>query len=334
MPHFTDEYIIQSAFNYYRRMGFPYPKLARHERIHIFRKLQESKAKINKQKSTLLGTKLRIIEVQSVGDIALANFYHKHIWESHAVNMRSPVFSFSLDKSLKKVFKLCLQYSGREGITKKQVGIFIRTVNGTQMCSNFRPTAAKAVYDYFKCDSVLDMCTGYGGRLLGFLASNCKGIYYGVDPHKKTCKSNRCIAKDFCVMKRIKIICSAFEDVKKLPKVGLAFTSPPYFSKEIYDEDNPDQSRERYVTYKSWVNGFLRPMIVKTKKALYSKGIMAINIGNVKIEGKSYPLVKDAISIALKNKFVLVEQLELILPGFGKGLAKRKFEPILVFRKT
>jgi len=328
---FTDKDEILAAFKYYRKVGFPYPELTRYERIHIFRKLQKAKAKINKQRSSLFNNKIRVINVQSVGDVGLANYFHKHIWDSHAIGMRSPTQSFGIDKSLMKVFNLCIKFSG--SISRKQVGIFIRTVNGTQMCSNFRPTAAKAVYDYFKKDDILDMSTGYGGRLLGFLASTCKGTYYGIDPSEKTCKNNRLIAKEYDSQHRVKIKCLPFEDVRKLPKVGLAFTSPPYFSKEIYDEGNPDQSRERYTTYKDWLKGFMKPMIERTKGALLPNGIIAINVGNIKIKNKQYPLVKDTVRIAKKNGLTLTEQLELYMPGFGRGLAKRKFEPILIFRK-
>jgi len=332
MIDFTDEEEIEAAFEYYRKKGFPFPLLQKHEVIHIFRVLQKSTSKINKEKTGFF--KLYTdITVQSVGDAMLASFFHPHIWESKAAGMRSPLQSWDIDKSLEKIFINCLKFSGK--IDEKQVRTFARTVNGTQMCSNFRPTAAKAVYDYFSAENVLDMSTGYGGRLIGFLASKSEGVYIGIDPNKKTCAANKQIAKTFKSLKRVKIICQPFEDVsiEKLGIPDLAFTSPPYFSKEIYDEDSPTQSRERYVNYEAWRKNFLFVMIKKTYQVLPKKGILALNINDVKIKNKKYPLVKDSIEFAKHIGFVFDETLYMKFSGFGKGLKKTKHEPILIFVK-
>ena len=331
MIDFTDEDEIQAGFDYFRKFGFPYPNLPLYEIIHIFRKLQVAKAKINKRKPNLFNTKVRVIEVQPIGDIQLAVYFHPHIWESHAVGMRSSIQSFNIDKSLRKVMVLCMKHCGE--ITENNVRNFLRLVNGTQICSNFRPTVAKAVYDYFKPHNVLDMSAGYGGRLLGFLASNCKGTYTGVDPSKKSCAGNMKIAKVFGVEDRVNIFCSPFEDVGYLPKVDLAFTSTPYFAKEIYEQNNPKQSRERYPEYKDWLKCFLKPMMKKVRIVLNQKGIMALNIADVKIGKNKYPLVKDTVRIAQHVGFDLVDQLEMAFSGFGKGLSKQKTEPIFVFKR-
>lgn len=331
MIPFTDEHEIEAGFEHYRSREFPYPDLTLYEIIHIFRKLQDSKAKINKAKPNLFNTKVKVIEVQPIGDIQLAVYFHPHIWDSHAVGMRSSIQSFNIDKSLRKVMSLCMKHSGE--ITEDNVRIFLRLVNGTQICSNFRPAVAKAVYDYFKPRDVLDMSAGYGGRLVGFLASSCKGSYIGVDPSKQSCEGNGQIAKAFGVEHRVNLICSPFEDVETLPKVDLAFTSTPYFAKEIYEENNPKQSRERYPEYKSWLRGFLKPLMKLTRQALTTKGIMALNIADVKIGKNRYPLTKDTVRIAQHLGFKLTEQLEVAFFGFGKGLAKQKTEPIFIFKK-
>jgi hypothetical protein len=335
MIPFTDEHEIEAGFEHYRSCEFPYPDLTLYEIIHIFRKLQDVKAKINKAEPNLWNIKVRKIEVQPIGDIKLAVYFHPHIWESHAVGMRSSIQSFNIDKSLRKVMRLCMKHFGE--ITGDNVRIFLRLVNGTQICSNFRPAVAKAVYDYFKPCDVLDMSAGYGGRLVGFLASSCKGNYTGVDPSKQSCIGNIEIAKAFGVEHRANIICSPFEDVEEvgfLPKVDLAFTSTPYFAKEIYEESNPKQSRERYPEYKSWLRGFLKPLMKLTRRALTSKGIMALNIADVKIGKNRYPLAKDTVRIAEHVGFKLTEQLEIAFFGFGKGLAKQKTEPIFIFKKV
>ncbi len=332
MIKITEEQIIKTAFNYYRKCGFPYLFLQKYEILTLFKKLQETKSKINKYREGFFNLNTRIIEVKHINDSMLANHFHPHIYESHAQGMKSPLTSFYIDKSLKKVMRLCLKYDNE--ITKRMVNTFLRTVSGTQMCSNFRPAAAKAVYDYFNANNVLDMSTGYGGRLLGFLASNSKGFYYGVDPHPKTCACNNKIAKFFKQQNRVKIICSPFEDVENLPKsIDLAFTSTPYFTKEIYDENSKTQSRERYPEYAEWCKYFLKPLIQKTYNVLEKSGVMALNINDVTIKNKRYPLVEDTLKLAKSTGFKTKEKLFMRFSSFGKNLDKVKTEPILIFEK-
>jgi len=332
MIKFTDEDEIEAAFRYYRKKGFPYPNLNNYEQIHIFRQLQNSVNRINKHDEALLGGS-KILTRGGIGDVVLANYFHKHIWESHAVGMRSAVESFNIDSSLEKVFAMCLKHY--KNINDKNVLQFLKFVNGTQVCSNFRPQAAKAIYDYFHTTNTLDMSTGYGGRLLGFLASKAKGTYTGVDPSEKTYQGNLRLAKAFKSSDRVKLICKPFEDVdiSELGEPDLVFGSPPYFLKEIYDENAQTQSRNRYTTYKSWRRNFLFVMLEKTYQILPKNGILALNIADVKIKDKKYPLVDDSRRFAQKLDFQFVETLSFKISGFGKGCMGAKEEPILVFKK-
>lgn len=332
MINFTDDNEIRAAFRYYRKRGFPYPRLSKHEQIHICRALQSSVNKINKHDMMLLGGS-KILTREGIGDVVLANFFHPHIWESHAVGMRSAIESFGIDSSLEKVFRLCLKHDGI--INDRNVLKFVKMVNGTQICSNFRPAAAKAIYDRFRATNTLDMSTGYGGRLLGFIASKATGTYTGIDPSEKTYRGNLRLAKAFKSSHRVKLICEPFEDVdiKKLGCPDVAFTSPPYFVKEIYDEHSETQSRERYPTYEAWRKNFLFVMLDKTNQALCKNGILALNIANVKIKDKTYPLVSDSKKFAKKLGFSFVETLYFKISGFGKGCMGAKSESILVFKK-
>lgn len=328
----NDELIIQKAFEHFRKAGFPYIELADYEIYQLFKRLQESESKLIANKKGLIIDFVKTLGVNECrGDQFLANHFHRHIWDSKAYGMRAPTQSYEIDNSLKKVMQLCIKYYNE--ITLKNVRHHLRTVNGTQMCSNFRPSAAKAVYDYFGANDVLDMSAGYGGRLIGFLASKAKGKYTGIDPSEKTCEGNLKIASFFKQEKRIRIIQKPFEEATRLPKVGLAFTSPPYFKKEIYDEGSPLQSSQRYPEYDLWICSFLSIMMEKTYKALKPKGIMALNIQDVKIASKIYPLTHDTIVMAENIGFKFIERLDIIFPGFGRGLSKKKTEPILVFRK-
>jgi hypothetical protein len=332
MIKITEDDIIQSAISHFRQSGFPYEHFEEYEILQIFRDLQNSESKLVKAHQGLLTNFVKVIGMTGVkGEQFLANYFHPHIWESHAAGARSPVESYKRDDSLLRCMTLSLKYE--KVITEKTVRNYLRKVNGTQMCSNFRPSAAKAVYDYFGADDVLDMSTGYGGRLLGFLASKSEGFYFGVDPSKETCKCNNKIAKYFKQDKRVHIVCCPFEESKDLPKVDLAFTSPPYFRKEVYVENDKSQSREKFPEYEIWLNEFLKVMVQKTRDALKNNGRMAINIADVRINSKSFPLINDTISIATKNGFLHEETLHIKFPGFGKNVKKWKTEPVLVFSK-
>ena len=61
----------------------------------------------------------------------------------------------------------------------------IKIYTGTQSVSNFRPTAAKLIYEKFGGDTIWDMSCGWGGRLIGFLASSRKR-YIGTEPSSLT----------------------------------------------------------------------------------------------------------------------------------------------------
>ena len=50
------------------------------------------------------------------------------------------------------------------------------------IASQFRPSAAKTIYDFFNGKNILDFSAGWGDRLCGFLATDAES-YVGVDPN-------------------------------------------------------------------------------------------------------------------------------------------------------
>jgi len=326
--------LIDLAFEHYRKVGFPYPDLAPHELWEKFFTLQELDLKINKKTQGFFNQSVDSLEVRHEG-ISTANYFHPHIWDSHALGMRSPTYSFSLDVSLRKAIFLAL--TTQRGITDTKLLSRLRIVNGTQMCSNFRPLAAKAVYKkYLKGTRILDPSTGYGGRLLGFLALGGDAEYIGVDPSTKTCAGNLKMAKLFGREKDVEIINEPFEYISLgfcLP-FDLAFTSPPYFRKEVYS-DEPTQSHNRYRKYSAWLNLFWAVVLEKVYKALRDGGIFAVNIQDITMKGdkETYPLVNDTCKIARNIGFEELDRLHMVFPAYGKGNPTMKSEPILIFQK-
>ena len=344
--------LVDVAFKYYRKKGFPYPQMSPMDLWHDLHKLRDMTCDLA-PKQSVFGSIVNL-PMPATG-LRIANHFHSHIYESHTAAMTSPVASFNMDKRLKRAIRLVLVHEKAVGKTDFDVLVLrmLRLVSGTQVCSNFRPAAAKMIYETYlppdiRDDAViLDPCTGYGGRLVGFLATALKhpGMkYVGVDPAPKQCAANRKMAEFFGMGHQVELWQNAFEDCIKRKRnrehlgkrdtFDLAFTSPPYFDLEIYDGDAKTQSRTRYPQYPAWRDGFLRPMIESVFDVLKPNRYFLLNIGDIKHKKQGLlPLVADAKDIANDVGFVSEDRLGYVLGGFGANLEKRKAEPVLVLKK-
>ena len=152
-------------------------------------------------------------------------------------------------------------------------------------------------------------------------------------------------------------ICSGSEDVseneefkKYKGKVDFIFTSPPYFSAEIYS-DEPTQSSIKYKEYDSWRDNFLRPTLKTCAEWLKHDRILAFNIADINVGNKQYPLEEDTVEILKEFGLRYEGKLKMVLaisPSMklkkqtGQPSMKnfcivngkwRKYEPIFVFYK-
>ena len=120
---------------------------------------------------------------QSMHGIALAWHFFPHAWGVRCGGRLSPRDTFADSERLENALSRRRKY----GTLKSESDLrkAIRTVSGTQAVSNFRPSAAAAVYDRYmpEGDGVTwDMSAGYGGRLLGSIASSRVKKYIGTEP--------------------------------------------------------------------------------------------------------------------------------------------------------
>lgn len=161
-------------------------------------------------------------------------------------------------------------------------------VNAMQLSGShptqFKPSAAKCLYDFFGAKRILDFSMGWGDRLVGFLASGAES-YIGIDPNTKLHEPYRQI-EAYCNMgKSTRFICAPAEDVDFTDiKVDFVFTSPPYFDLERYSEEDT-QSWVRYPTADGWLEGFLFPTLKKCWGALEEGGRICVNISDTR-DGK------------------------------------------------
>lgn len=329
-PLFTDDEIIESALKYFRERGFPYRHVSVHRGMYELNQL-----------AALSGDEL----LHSRLGYQLADTYHPHRFAAHAIKMRSPLDSFNDDKQLRRAMRLMLEYGN--AIPDGYFDV-LALVAGTQAAANFRPGFAAALYKTFcKEDAVvLDTSTGYGGRMLGFAVACRKGKYIGIDPNSLTHESNLALACDFDFDDRVELINEPAEDVARNLEYGrldlvsllkercdFAFTSPPYFIKEVYS-DEPTQSSVRYPEAESWRTGFLEPTM-RLQYAALKKGAHSImNVNNIKLGSAEYPIVDWTREAAEKAGFTY-ERVEHYTMNrrFGNGPDEFAVEPVLVFRK-
>jgi len=319
VPLFTNEQIIEAAFAYFRATGFPYRKLPLHVCMQEMNKLSST------EKEHLIRT-----------DMAyhVADTYHPQRYHAAAEKMKSQYSAFCDDLLLRKALTLELQY----GAIGDRAVNNLKFVHGTQPLSNFRPGFALYLYRKYAPPgaTVLDTSTGYGGRLVGFLASGLP-LYIGIDPNTATHAGNMTMVEALGMAARVELHNVPAEDVDPAAfknRCQFAFTSPPYFAKEHYS-DEATQSWIRYQTGEAWREGFLIPMMHLQHVALNADSYAVVNIADVTLRGKTYPLVEWTKGAALTAGFQFVTTEEFSLSRrFGAGQEEEvATEPVLIFKK-
>ena len=314
MAHFKDD-----IFNHYRNRGFPYFNITDEKRKDIFEKLKSFDS------SSLLqdGNKLK----QVMLGLNLANHYMPHMWAVKCNGFVSPMETYLDDIKFKKAIDKRIKLG--DNISDAGIRKALCWSNGSQRVSNFRPTVAKYIYDNYAGDgNVLDFSSGYGGRLLGALASDKVKSYTGLEPCIETSRKLIDIVSDFSINKGTCILSKPFEDMYSFgTSFDLAFSSPPYFATERYS-DEETQSCNRYKTKEEWKEKFLKVLIEKCYLYLKSGGYFIINIANV----KTYPtLEKDTLELASDMGFTPIKTYQMSLSALmASGY---KYEPIYVFKK-
>lgn len=331
----------ESVFEHYRLNGFPYYKLTREEKQHEFEKLRNFDLD-----SIIVGDTVR----QTMHGLSLAWSYFPHSFDVRCGKAKTPLEAFNDDVMLRKAIDKRIAhgtYMTDSGMRKT-----LRTMTGVQAVSNFRPSAAAAIYRRYadpKNDilgergaRVWDISAGFGGRMLGAAASNVVACYDSTDPSTETHNGLRNMILDgvtFPVSSErgdVITLCSVYkvgsEEFVPVPAFyDICFTSPPYFDTEKYSEEST-QSYVKFPTPDKWRDGYLRSTLRNCMLALRHGGILALNVANV----KSYPtLAPDTYTVAREEGFEEVEILKLQLSRMlgTKNAGTFKHEPIFVFRK-
>jgi hypothetical protein len=321
---FPREQIAQAAFDHFRGAGFPYRALAPHECMQAINRLART------SDDSLMNTR--------VGYHA-ADTFHPHRFSVECSNadgglFKTPLDAFESDNLLKRAIGLAMEQGDLTGTLLASV---LWVVSGTRVAANFRPGFALSMYRRF-CPpggTVLDTSMGFGGRLVGFLAS-AGSLYVGIDP--LTHGGNMAMAEALGVKDRVEIHALPAEDVEPellADRCDFAFTSPPYFAKERY-ADESTQSWKRYPDGEAWRDGFLKPMMRLQFAALRTGAVAAVNIADVVMNKQVIPLERWTVAAGKgagfrylgREKFSLGHML-----GQGESLEEVRSEPVFMFRK-
>jgi hypothetical protein len=325
----------RSDFEHYRREGFPVYSLKRDE------KRKELLDLLVADHAGIIDAKGRI--KQTMHGLSLAWHYHPLAWTVRCGNRKTPVELFGDDllflRAIERRTKLGNAFSD-SGLRK-----ILRSFSSTQSVSNFRPTAAAAIYHRLlpeKGGVVWDMSAGFGGRLLGALACDRVEKYVGTDPSTYALDGLREMADELVPMAEqlgrrtleIELHQVGSEDfVPERGSLDLCFTSPPYFGWEQYG-DEPEQSHKKFSTEHEWLHGFVGATLRNCANGLKRNGILAINVASV---GAFPNLAKVFVRFAEDHGWRLIETLHLQLSKMVglKHIGKSAFksEPIFVFRK-
>ena len=283
-----------------------------------------------------------------------------------------------------KFYYLIRWYDKRDGIFPKILQVF--RLSCGQPAVNFPALTAKWIYENYTSHieqdeplHIYDSSAGWGGRIIGAMSSRKKTHYIGTDPNPDNFIPELGITRYEYVAKFYNDNCvddyseslTKFFDVKKQGntyelfqdgselihenprfqkyegKLDLSFTSPPYFNREQYSQDE-NQSFIAYGEYDDWRDNFLRPTLTTIYNYMKNDRYILWNIADIKI-GKDtyYPLEQDSIDILeelgceykgrLKMLMTRMVGLDPTKSGIKNSVKHNgkayKFEPIFVFHK-
>ena len=269
----------------------------------------------------------------------------------------------------------------------KTIGIFPKILQVFRLACgqpavNFPPLTAKLLYEKFTdhIDNqdqrfhIYDPSSGWGGRILGAMSSRKKIHYIGTDPNPDNFGRYEAVADFYnsnCVDDFSETFTQFFEVEKQSNtydvyregselignnpnfqaykgKLDLVFTSPPYFNREQYSQDE-NQSFKAYSQYEDWVDNFLRPTLTTAYDYLKNDRYLLWNIASIKIgantyydlEGDSRKILEE-LGCEYKGKLKMLMTRMIGLDPSKTGILNSvqhennvyKFEPIFVYYKS
>ena len=204
-------------------------------------------------------------------------------------------------------------------------------------CSNYKLSYLLGLMDIFKPKRWLDMSAGWGDRLMSAILSGVER-YLGVDPNSCLHPHYKEIVKDLIPLnqqKNYEVLLGQAENIK-LPneKFDFVFTSPPFFTFEIYNEKGENkelQSTFNYKNIKDWLNNFLYKMIDNSWEYLEKGGNFILYIE----DKPDYPFIPELIKYFENKENSVYDGIIYQIPYLGnKNPPFFKFHTLYCWHKT
>ena len=198
------------------------------------------------------------------------------------------------------------------------------------IASQFRPTAAAAVYKMFNAKSVYDPCGGWGDRMVAAMAHNVD--YHCTDTNPLAIAGYASMQYMYPHTSMLSFEYALAEESK--PSIGydLVFTSPPYWKAEKYQGEQ--SSHLQYRKFDDWLKNFLFKMLNNAWSGLQKNGHMVINVSDIYANHTYNRVVQPVLDLmSAESPYVI-----------GYRMAKRVgskscnsgifCEPIIIIKKT
>lgn len=218
-----------------------------------------------------------------------------------------------------KNFKTALRISGG-GVAMKASNFPIKTVD-------------QIIEKYNVNNNFYDFSCGWGIRMLSALRNEVN--YYGTDPNHHLIKKLQNIHTKYDKINKthtfIDVRCVGSEEYMSewRNKMGLIFSSPPYFILEDYKIGN--QSIKNCNNYDDWIELYLKATMKNCKKYLIKGGYLLVNIKNI-LDYDLYDDTKNIIS-SLGLKYIGFKKLKNIKrPSSNENI--NTDEKIMIFQRT
>ena len=250
-----------------------------------------------------------------------------------------------------------------------------------QPAVNFPPGTAKYLYEKYTKGitgkiKIYDPSAGWGGRILGAMSiRDDRTVHYiGTDPNPDNFfddgTSRYSNVADFYNQETYRgnsffsdtntyeihqdgseEIHNNLEFMNHAGEIDLIFTSPPYFNREAYSDDENQSYKKHGDSYESWRDGFLKPTLQTCCDVLKCGGYLLWNIADILVKDKYIPLESDSRKFIEDNGLVFVEKIKMAMEGMpgqnrldedGKPKCKNycmvndryyKYDPVYIFRK-
>ena len=222
-----------------------------------------------------------------------------------AVNDKVYPLTLSKGENIKTAFRLC-------GIRccRKLPNFPMKTIDA--LLNMYLPNGGN-YYDY-SC--------GWAVRMLSAMKNNVN--YFGTDPNNELVDALNAINTDYQMVNGVKTNVNIYNQGSEvfIPEmentIDFAFSSPPYFSLELYNIGN--QSCDENTSYEDWLNNYMKPTIENISRYLKEGGIFAINIKDALVNKILYHLTDDVnklIQDSGKFEFITTHELKNIKRSFG-----------------